>query len=172
MEPPIEPDASPDAVGGSEEAPKKKKGAMLPMILFVVALVAGGAGAFVMYEKLVAAATGTDLSAGTETTQMVEYGVFHEISGLIVNPAESMGKRYLMVSMGLEVANEGTIADLEEKDIVIRDRVLKLLGSHNADELADIGVREQLKEELLSGLNTLLGEDAIKRLYFTQYVLQ
>ncbi len=161
-------DSSPDGVG----EPKKKKGPPLVAILFIVGLIGGGAGGFFMYERLVAAATGTDLSAGEPPVEDVSYGVFHEIGGIIVNPAESGGKRYLMISLGLEVANEGAVTQVTEKEVVIRDQVLALLGSHSADELADIGIREELKTELVAAINRVLGKDSVNRLYFTQYVLQ
>lgn len=175
MEPTDETRDRGDAVAAeADEAapPKKKKGGLIMIVLFAVALIGGGAGGFFMYDKLVAMATGTDLSVLEPQTETVEYGAFHEMQGLIVNPAASGGKRYLMVSMALEVANDGVVEQLKEKEIVVHDGTLQILGRHTAEELADISVREQLKEELLAAVNEVVGEGQVSRLYFTQYVLQ
>lgn len=171
MEPPN--DRTADAGNGAvADKPKKKGGFKLALIMFVVAIAGGATVAFVMYDSLVAMANGTDPADLEPKTEVVEYGSFHEIQGLIVNPAESGGKRYLMVTLAIEVGNEAVIEEIKDKDIVIRDQVLGILGAHTADELADINVRESLKSELLTAVETIVGKGKVQRLFFTQYVLQ
>ena len=43
---------------------------------------------------------------------------------------------------------------------------------HTVDELADLALREELKQELRVAINEILEKGEVTSLYFTQYVLQ
>jgi len=79
-----------------------------------------------------------------------------ELQGFIVNPAGTDGTRYLMINLGLESAKGDVLEELKEKEIVVRDTVLKLLGQRTVEELADISLRAQLKKELREAVNGIL----------------
>jgi flagellar FliL protein len=91
---------------------------------------------------------------------------------MIINPAESQGSRYLMVNVGFESDQEIVLTELENKEVVIRDRVIKMLGEFTVPELSDIDRRAFLKDTLLTSVNQVLQDGEVRRLYFTQYVLQ
>jgi flagellar protein FliL len=111
-------------------------------------------------------------SSAAPPTEPVRFGVFAALDGLIVNPAGTGGQRYLMVSIGLEAARQGTLDELLSKEVVARDTALQLLGARTVEELADLHLREDLKDELLAAFNGLLRRGRIDRIYFTQFVLQ
>lgn len=143
------------------------------MILIPLILLGGGGGGYLAYSQYVALAT---IGKGTEETaqeaEPVEYGEFTELDNLIVNPAGSDGKRFLMVKIGLESEESQTLEEIAQKKIVINDTVLNILSSETAEELASIENRDAIKEALRNALNEILTEGKITRLYFTQYVLQ
>lgn len=158
----------------SEDATPKKKSKLL-LILLPVMLLAGGGGlylGFTQYARLAAAAAVLADDAGTAEEEPVEFGEFLEVQGLIVNPAGTDGQRYLMINIGLESNKGSVLEELEEKEIVVRDRVLRLLSQRTVEDLADIGLREPLKDELRGAINRVLENGEVTRLYFTQYVLQ
>lgn len=135
----------------------------------------GGWLAYSQYPTVDAAAQQVETlfaSADTAEAESSEYGSFYQIKGIIVNPASSEGARYLMVDVGLESADSEVISDLESKEVVVRDRIIRLLGERTSTELSDISQRDSIKTELLQSVNDVLQEGAIDRLYFTQYVLQ
>jgi flagellar FliL protein len=101
-----------------------------------------------------------------------DFGSFYEVDNMIVNPAESQGSRYLMVNVGFESDIEEVLTELENKEVVVRDRVIKLLGEFTVPELADIDQRPFLKDTLRTSVNQVLQKGSVRRLYFTQYVLQ
>ena len=76
-----------------------------------------------------------------------------------------------MVSLGLET-NEGSILEsVTEREMVVRDTIIKILGNRTVDELASIDERTTLKSEIRHAVNSIVAEDGeINRLYFTQYV--
>ena len=77
-----------------------------------------------------------------------------------------------MVKLGLESHKAAVLEELEQKQVVVRDTVLKLLAVRTVEELANIELRAQIKEELRSAVNAILRKGEVDRLYFTQYVLQ
>lgn len=135
----------------------------------------GGWLAYSQYGQLDQAATqlkGYFASSDTSASTPRDYGSFYEIKGIIVNPSGSEGARYLRVDVGLESNEEAVISALESKEVVVRDRIIRLLGERPASELGDITLRDSLKHELISSINGVLSDGAVDRLYFTQYVLQ
>ena len=164
------------------EAAKEKRGGRKWIVLGVLALVLSGGGAFLSYAYYgeIATMTSTVLMEvgidGGEDAEVedepLEYGVFTEIEGIVINPASTSGQRYLMVNIGLESANQAILDEVSGKEIVVRDTVLKILGSQSVEDLVDISRRNELKEMLRSAVNDILDEGEVDRLYFTRYVLQ
>ena len=165
------PDSPPEPSGNAvtDDAPASGRRFLLLVLgLVALALLGGGGLAFTQYGLLAQAAPG-----GAEADDArPAYGAFTELKGLIANPAGTGGTRYLAVSIGFETDGPEVIAELERKEIVVRDAVLSRLSQRTASELSAIDRREALKEELRATVNDVLQEGAIRRLYFTQYVLQ
>ena len=157
-------------------APSKRKalGLVLGIVVVVGALGGGAYVAYSQYDQIARTAASLTVwgdDEGEEEDAPPEFGSFFEIQNMIVNPAGTEGRRFLMVHIGLESLDSDVQAEFEQKEIVIRDVVLNLLGQRSVDELADVSQREALKEDLREAVNqVLVGE--VNRLYFTQYVLQ
>jgi flagellar protein FliL len=150
-----------------------------PLLLVLVVLSASSSGAWLAYShqghwSTTLAMFRLDFGAdGKEALpKPVEYGQFMEIQGLVINPAESGGKRYLMLNLGLESSNAVTLGEIKQKEVVVRDTVLKVLGALTVDELANIAYRNDIKRRLRDAVNAVLGKGEVSRIYFTQYVLQ
>lgn len=146
---------------------------LIPVLLIMTAT--GGWLAYSQYQQV--DQTARNLMAyfvdpDTAESNPREYGSFYEIKGLIINPASSDGARYLRIDVGLESDEEKVISALESKEVVVRDRIIRLLGERPASELGDITLRDTLKTELRRSINDVLSDGSIDRIYFTQYVLQ
>lgn len=159
------------------ESPKKGSIPLLLTILSVLVIPAavGAAVAYSQYPRIAekAAATGMALSGGQDAKEEpLQYGHFITISELLINPAGTGGKGFLVVTLGLETKSSSVISEVEEKEIVIRDAILQLLSEHTQEDLAAIELRGVLKEEIIGELNRILQKGDIDRLYFTQFLLQ
>ena len=167
------PDDAGDAV-----APPPKKGGRLLLVLPLVAAVLGAALGATQRERLapvLPGVAGTDSAAVAEPSApaQVEYGEFHEVQGIIINPAGSDGRRFLMVNVAFESSDAKTLEELQAKEVVVRDAIVALLGRHTAEELGRSAMREALKDSLRAHVSAVLGAAGqVERLYFTQYVLQ
>lgn len=154
--------------------------------VFVLAAGAGVGITYLQYDRVaqaVEAVPYTDRAAqvaaalpyvgkSTQEDTRREYGAFAKLDGLIVNPAGSGGNRYLALSLAFEMASAQGKQDLEEKQIVVKDAVLNLLSKRTVDELSDPDRRDVLKKALREETNVILGEGTVRRIYFTEFVLQ
>lgn len=98
--------------------------------------------------------------------------IYHTYENIIVNPFQSDGERYLILSIAVEVNSGSDAAQLEKKRAKIIDKVNLILTKRTADELADLDVREDIKQEIGIMINEVLDKKAVRNLFFTKYVLQ
>lgn len=170
---------------GNTSAPNK------PATMLVVASLAGGlivgalGGSFalgpMLAKKLAAPATAEAASAGdasdgehgSATGEKKAGSVVHMMENLVLNPAGSNGTRFLMVAVAAEVKDDKVKEEMTGRDAEMRDAVLRFLGERTVDQLADMGLRETMKRQLVDSLNARLArKDAVKRVYFPQFVIQ
>lgn len=175
--------------------PKRKIGLAAILIPIAVLSVCGGAlfsfSQYAVVSRVVATATGVPAQKASVTNEegvvvddaeesdeddadgeAVTFGLFHEITGMTINPAGSGGSRYLLVNVALEAAEEETIAQIAEREFVVRDAMLAVMGAKTVPELADIAQRGALKDTLRMEINKVIDEGKVERFYFTQYVMQ
>ena len=181
---------TPDPQAGSPPAGGFK--AKLPLIALVAVglAVGGGTGAKVlgpmMAEKLgrgaapaqAAAAHAEEPEAEPEDADATEGAdakgapSVHLLENLVLNPAGSGGSRFLLLSVAIETSGPNTVTAFQARDAELRDIMLTALGSKTVDELTDITTREGIKTELLATISARFGKNAVKRLYFPQFVVQ
>ena len=157
----------------------KKKGKGMLMLLIpaiLIPVLVGGGLAYTKYETLAVLGMKVGLDFGTKTAEEepkpVQYGEFMQIDGMIINPADSQGKRYLLVSVGLESHDAAVLEEVKQKEVVVRDVILKVLGDRTVDELANVALRNELKDNIRGAVNDVMRQGEVDRMYFTQYVLQ
>lgn len=161
--------SEPDAPAAETTSGGARKRLLLLLPLFALA---GAGGGYVALTQLAPAAPADADTEAPTPAEPIRYGQFLQIDGLIVNPAGTDGSRYLMVTVGLESSSGRVIRELGEKEVVVRDAILTVLGHKTVAELASIGQRDALREELRQAVNAILRHGQVDRLYFTQYVLQ
>ena len=91
---------------------------------------------------------------------------------IIVNPAETGGRRYLAVTAGLQTATPEAEKKIEEQRALVRDVMITLLSSKHLEELADISYRDSLKAEIRNAINAKVHGLKIENVVFSGYVLQ
>lgn len=166
--------------GGPPEPGKKK---ILPIVLVVLAgsTIGGGAGVFVaaplLAERSVpvaeaVAAEGEGAGEDSVADRDAGPGAMYVLENLVLNPAGSGGTRFLMVTLALQVRDDGVAEKVRVRDAEVRDRVLQILGKKTVDELASTSLRNALKEELRAEIEALLDPGSVRRVYLPQFVIQ
>jgi len=157
-----------------ESAPEgggKSKKMLLIIIIAAVVLIGGGVAAFLLLggnsdAEAEQAKKDAEAIAGTNIGPMVN------IESFIVNILDDSGTRYLKAAMTLEVTSDKTVEEINQRMPQIKDAILLLIGNKSFSELQDLQGKMQLRAELSAKLNDLLKSGQIKRIYFTDFVVQ
>jgi flagellar FliL protein len=99
-------------------------------------------------------------------------GTLHPLDTFIVNLADEDGKRYLRVTMNLELSKELLPEMIDAKLPQIRDRILMLLPSKTFADINSIDGKEILREELIEQINEVVPAGTVMNIYFTEFVIQ
>ncbi len=161
-------DEKEEKLEGEEEGqkPKKKKGKNLILIIIIaVAVIAGGAGAFLFFTK-------SGDKAEKKEEKKVEEGVTFALEPFVVNLSDPTGTRFLKVSLQLELAGPAVMEKAKTKTPQIRDAIITLLTSKTSDALISPEGKLQLKDEINIRINQVLGENSVKNVYLTDFVMQ
>lgn len=145
---------------------RRLKFVLLPLILVVQAIVAY----YLVFNVLLKHAQHARIPDALK--QELKVGKFFEIDDIVINPANSDGRRYLVVELGLETDSSSLLAEATSKEIWIRDAIISLLTTKTVEELMDVTSREKLKAEMLDRLNHKLLKGQFSRLYFKKYIIQ
>ncbi len=148
---------------------QEKKGSFKKWLLIGVAglvIIAGGLAGGVFYFKH--AGEGKE----SQKTEKATPGALWALDPFIVNLADNTGERYLKVVMQLEVSGQDDPKALEEYKPKFRDCILDILSSKSYSELMDVNGKQRLRDDIGAKLNNLLSKGKIKRVYFTEFVIQ
>lgn len=132
-----------------------------------------GAGFFVLWNKI-SQIPQHSASAGAMPVEEEEttIGPLYHLDTMIVNLADQGGKRYLRVTMALEVSEQEVVATLENRLPQVRDAVLSILPTKTYDDVSTTDGKIALRIEVMEKINSLLARGNVKNLYFTEFVVQ
>ncbi|OQY18232.1 MAG: flagellar basal body protein FliL [Desulfobacteraceae bacterium 4572_35.1] len=133
-------------------------------------LVAVGVAAYLLGARSAQNATADVAVEETEKPEGV--GPMVDIKDFIMNILDKKETRYLKASITLELEDEETVAEVNQRMAQIRDSILLLVGSKTFSELSDLQGKLQLRAEILVRLNKLLQKGKVKAIYFTEFVVQ
>lgn len=94
------------------------------------------------------------------------------LDDIIVNPAGTSGTRFLSVSIGFEIGSPETARLFEERQPLIRDALITILGSKTIEQLSDSKQKEITRYQIKKRVEQLLKIDDLAAVYFTDFILQ
>jgi flagellar protein FliL len=163
--------AAPAAAGGNK---------LFTIIAIAAGLVVGLGGGYMAAGKLFAhpaavAGDSADAAADDGKSEGGEGGganSIYTIDNLILNPAQSGGTRFLMLSVAVQMKTGANVATIHDKDPQVRDEMLRVLGSKTVEQLTDVTQRDELKSEIITALTPLAPRNSIVAIYFPHFVIQ
>lgn len=181
--------------GAAAPRPKAAEPApvMLAGVVLVALLVGSALGALVLAPRVVAsrqqaalveakdphAAKGKKKSKSHEKKKEGKEGEgkakVYRLDNIIVNPANSDGQRFLMCSIAIQADDPAALDILREHEIELRDRVVTLLAAESLESLTAAGVRDSLRNRILTTIVPVLGEEGEGvelQVYLPQFVIQ
>lgn len=98
-------------------------------------------------------------------------GTLVEVGELLTNVNDMGGTRYIKVKVYLEVSDEKVVEQVNNYMPVIRDSMLNILSSKTVADL-DVRNRENLKNEIIRDLNGKIGDESVRSIYFSDFIMQ
>ncbi|MFP4212531.1 MAG: flagellar basal body-associated protein FliL [Desulfohalobiaceae bacterium] len=102
----------------------------------------------------------------SENTELVS------LPTLLVNLADPMGKRFIKVSIDLEVEDKKAESSIQDNMPRIKDALIMLLSSKSFDQISSMENKMALKGEIVERVNQILGKSVVQEIYFTEFVIQ
>jgi flagellar FliL protein len=151
----------------------KKNIIIMTGIALIVLTVIGG-GFFMLWQKLSALdkPKGGEVAKAPEKTDQGGMGPVFSLDSFIVNLSDQGGKRYLRITMGLELGDPKSAEEMTKRLPQIRDSILMALPSRKVEELQTTEGKNLLRADIISKLNELFGKEVVKKIYFTEFVIQ
>lgn len=107
-----------------------------------------------------------------ESRQLSEIGILYPLDTFTVNLKSDSGRRYLKVTMSLELEGAELSLELDSKSPVIRDRVIRILTSKSLEEISSKKGKQKISEQVMDTLNAMISDGQIRGIYFTEFVIQ
>ena len=107
--------------------------------------------------------------AGSESNHI---GKIVPLDSFVVNISDRERDRYLKLKTELELSMPELSDELDQRMPQIRDLIISLLGSKSFEEVRTIEGKNFLREEILLRINSLLVSGKVKRVFFTEFVVQ
>ncbi len=179
---PGEKESADSAEGSATPVAAKSAGgfkAWLPLIVTIVLMpaLAFGVAQFVILPQLqkglgIKAAAGGQAGSSEKKDSAGSKQESVTMSKLLVNVADTMGARYLLVSLSVV----GNTSDFKQKmmdhDAQLRDMACGDLATKTLADLEKPGERNVIRNELITGFNNILGDSSVQEIYLTEFAIQ
>ena len=141
------------------------------MMVFVLGL---GGGFFMMWNKLSAMETQTQSPSDQEASVPVEelLGPIYPLDTFIVNLADKGGKRYLRITIDLELDDKELESEVTKRLPQVRDSILTILPTKSFEDISSAKGKTALRDEMLERINGMLARGQITNIYFKEFVVQ
>jgi len=179
-----------------ESAPVEKKSSNMLMIIIIVVLVliiaiGGVVGVMLMGEDEAAAVTpeavphekektvaktpaksSSSDDDAEDTRVLSDIGILYPVDTFTVNLKSDAGRRYLKVTLSLELEGQELSLELDSKEAVIRDKIIRILTSKTLEEISSKKGKQKISNQIQDTLNAMIKDGKIKGIYFTEFVIQ
>lgn len=156
------------------------KASKVPMIIAaIVALVVGAGGGFgasvFLGGDAEAAEQSADSEDGMDRDEEDDTGepdnAIVPLGKFTINLRGGSGGRILRFQVDVETKTEHT-ADIERDMAILRDGVILLASDYTWADVDGLDGKMRLRDELLARLNTLTDKPRVRRVFFTEFVVQ
>ena len=174
-----------------EEQPKEKKSNLLMIIIIAVLILIILIGATVAIllmgsddevevsspppaqEKTMSKSKRSSSSSNyDDSRQLSDIGILYPLDTFTVNLKSDAGRRYLKVTMSLELEGEELSLELDAKSPVLRDRIIRILTSKTLEEISSKKGKQKVSTQVMDTLNAMISDGTIRGIYFTEFVIQ
>lgn len=154
------------------------KAIIVAIMAVIIIILAAGISFYVATKAVKTSSTKTEASAGQAEEGKkikIEVGPMIKLGEQTINLNEAE-IRYLMFELTLEIEKtknaEKNIAEVEEKKVIILDRVLSIVKNKTVLDISTDKDFVKLKREIIAGINPFLEKAKVKNIYFGKWLIQ
>jgi flagellar FliL protein len=96
----------------------------------------------------------------------------YSLDTFIVNLADKGGRRFLRVTMDLELKDESLAGEIDKRLSQIRDSILMIIPTKRFEDINRVEGKIALSDEIMTKLNSFLKDGSITNIYFVDFVIQ
>jgi flagellar FliL protein len=100
------------------------------------------------------------------------FGPLIEVGSFVTNLGSPAAKNYIKVALSVEAVNEEAKVKVESAIVPIRSEALLFLSGITPEQAVGQAQIRALQDELLKRMTALVGKKTIKRVYFSEFVVQ
>lgn len=161
---------------GSQEQGEKKKSpiSIFQIIIIVLLLAVLGLGSFIAWKliNLEIPAAADEQQQALEEPAATGPGILIDMENITINLADEDESRFLRIKMKLEVKDEESRAKVDAYNAQIKDLIITTLSSKTFDDVRTPQGKYNLKEELIYRINSFVGGEPVKNMFFSDFVAQ
>jgi flagellar FliL protein len=150
---------------------------VLAAVVLVIAMMGGGF--FLMWTKMNTTLAQMQMQNAAENEaeetpeeEVITIGPIYKMETLIVNLADQGGKRYLRITMELELSAPEVMEEINNRMPQLRDAILMVLPSKQYSDIGSTEGKIALRDELIAKINGILKKGTVTNIYFTEFVVQ
>jgi len=114
---------------------------------------------------------GAEAAAGKESAK-AKGKSYAQMNKVLVNVAGTLGTRFLVVNLTLVSKRPAFGQDFTDNEPELRHVAISSLSSKTINDLERPGAKNQIRSELISLFNSVLGDGAVHELFFTEFAIQ
>ncbi|MDR3204443.1 MAG: flagellar basal body-associated FliL family protein [Deltaproteobacteria bacterium] len=88
------------------------------------------------------------------------------------NLNEPSGRRFLKVTLGLEVESQAAEDELNKMLPDIQDAILILLSSQSTEDISTVDGKERLRSQIQNRCNSFLTNNKVKKVKYSEFIIQ
>jgi flagellar FliL protein len=160
-----------------DQAPKKDLTKMLTIGFMVINLLGLGAGAFLVFNATIGHESPSTNEA-TLANQLSDFRHSLQQEPVIVKldtfntNLDGIPRRLIRATVNLEMLNEEGFEEVITLGPQARDGIMKILNSKTFSDIETVQGKLHLKNEIISQVNSFLGNGVVRNVYFTDFAIQ
>jgi len=107
-----------------------------------------------------------------ESPSTEEIGPIYRFEPIIVNLNEEGARRYLKVTLNLELSNEDVIKEIELLKPRLLDSFITLFSSKKLSDIESVEGKKNLRREIVAEINSHLNTGMVINAYFIEFMIQ
>lgn len=151
---------------------KSKSGMLLFIGIFVAQILIATAIVIFYVMPILNPGGDEDESSAEEASSKEVLQLSYKLSNLTVNPRNSMGRRFAVFEVVMEVSDEMAMTLLKKREPILRDRFINYLRSMTIADLSMDKTMDEGRNRLQEIANEIIEAPKVTQVYFTRFVLQ